>query len=165
MNGKRIWRRPAALAAAVVLAISGATAALGQGGRLATFPTSKVTIASGGKTHEFRVEIATTPRQVQQGLMFRRSLAPDAGMLFVYRRPIDSAMWMKNTLIPLDMLFIRAGGKIGRIAERTVPMSEAIIPSGGAVIAVLELNAGTASRLGIEPGDKVISPLLPSAGD
>ena len=130
-------------------------------GALASFPTGTVTIRSGGKSHEFAVEIATTGRQQQQGLMFRRSLAPDAGMLFVYRRAADSAMWMRNTLIPLDMIFIRADGTIGKIAERTVPMSETVISSGGPVIAVLELNAGTASRLGLKPGDKVQSSALP----
>lgn len=134
-------------------------------GVLATFKTGELTIKSGSKAHVFRVELAKSARQQQQGLMFRRKMAADAGMLFVYRRPIDSAMWMRNTYIPLDMLFIGKDGKIGRIAERTVPLSEKIIPSGGRVIAVLELNAGTASRLGIKPGDRVLSSALPRAAE
>lgn len=131
---------------------------------LVTFPTGTVTIRSDGGQHRFKVEIATTQRQMMQGLMFRRHLDADAGMLFVYEQPAESDMWMKNTLIPLDMLFIRKGGKIGKIAERTMPMSEAVISSGGPVIAVLEVNAGTVSRLGIKVGDMVSSPSMPKEG-
>jgi len=128
--------------------------------RLATFGTDTVSIASGEKTHKFRVELALSHRQQMQGLMFRRKMAPDAGMLFVYKREAPIAMWMKNTYIPLDMLFIARDGSILKIAERTVPLSEATISSGGAVIAVLELNAGTASRLGIKAGDRVLAAAL-----
>src|SRR3546814_16503275 len=88
--------------------------------------------------------------------MFRRQMAADAGMLFLFGGSKVRAMWMKNTLIPLDMLFIDETGKIVRIEERTVPHSERAIVSGGPVSAVLELNAGTASRLSIKPGDREI---------
>ncbi len=124
------------------------------------FSKETVSIISGAKTHEFQVELALTPQQHMQGLMFRQRLGVDAGMLFVYRREAPIAMWMKNTYLPLDMLFISRGGIISKIAERTVPLSEMTISSGVAVIAVLELNSGTVSRLGITLGDKVIASSL-----
>jgi len=127
---------------------------------LVSFSREALAIKSGDRTHKFSVELALSNRQQMQGLMFRRRMAADAGMLFVYRREEPTAMWMKNTFIPLDMLFIARNGTIRRIAERTVPMSEAVIASGGPVGAVLELNAGTASRLGLKPGDRVISSAL-----
>lgn len=130
---------------------------------LTTFSRETLSIKSGEKTHTFSVELALNSRQHAQGLMFRRHMAADAGMLFVYRREEPTAMWMKNTYIPLDMLFIARNGSVKRIAERTVPMSETVIPSGGPVVAVLELNAGTASRLGLKPGDRVISNALGTA--
>jgi uncharacterized membrane protein (UPF0127 family) len=108
-----------------------------------------------GQAHRFEVELALTAAQQGQGLMYRDSLAKDAGMLFVARSERRWRMWMENTYIPLDMLFIDSGGHIVRIAERTVPLSREIVGSGGPVKAVLELNAGTASRLGIAVGDIV----------
>jgi hypothetical protein len=126
------------------------------GGGLVAFETGEVSIeTAGGRTHDFRVEIAATADQRAQGLMFRRQLAADAGMLFLFGASKERAMWMKNTLIPLDMLFIDEAGRIVRIEERTVPQSTRSIFSGGPVAAVLELNAGTASRLAIRPGDRV----------
>lgn len=119
------------------------------------FKTGKLTIVSAGKRHDFTVELAITDRQQQQGLMFRRNLAPDAGMLFDYVTPTRITMWMKNTFIPLDMIFIGANGKVVDIAERAVPQSETIIPSKVPARAVLELNGGTAQRLGIKVGDTV----------
>ena len=124
------------------------------------FGTSNLRIETAEGTREFHVELALTPQQQAQGLMFRRNMAPDAGMLFVYGSEEIVTMWMKNTYIPLDMLFIDSRGRVAHIAERTVPHSEALISSKGPVIAVLELNAGTASRLKIRPGDKVASPAL-----
>ena len=88
--------------------------------------------------------------------MYRRSLADDAGMLFVYGSEGMVSMWMRNTFIPLDMLFIAGDGRIVRIAERTVPQSLETISSGRPVIGVLEVNGGTAARLGIQPGDRVL---------
>ena len=103
----------------------------------------------------FAVEVATTPAERARGLMFRERLAPDAGMLFFYAVDQPVSMWMKNTLIPLDMLFIARDGRILKIAERTVPLSTVVIASDGDVAAVLELNGGTADRVGLRPGDRV----------
>ena len=130
---------------------------------LVAFETGRVTIRSGGRSHEFRVELARTARQHAQGLMHRRRMAADAGMLFIHRRPAPRSMWMKNTLIPLDMLFLGADGVILKIVERTMPLSTRVIRSGRPAIAVLELNAGTAERLGLREGDRVLSPDLPGA--
>lgn len=92
--------------------------------------------------------------------MFRRSLDPDHGMIFPYEPSRDVAFWMKNTLIPLDMIFIRADGRILRIAENTEPLSTRIISSGGLAKGVLEVIAGTAQKYGIQPGDRVAHPLF-----
>ena len=124
------------------------------------FSKSPILIESGGKSHKFTVELALSQQQQMQGLMFRRQMAPDAGMLFVYRREEPNAMWMRNTFLPLDMLFIGRDGVVKKIVERAVPLSETTIRSGGPVVAVLELNAGTVSRLGLKPGDKVIAAVL-----
>ena len=123
------------------------------------FPEGQLTIATaGGARHAFRIEIAVTPAQRAQGLMFRTELAPNAGMLFIYESEGQVAMWMKNTFVSLDMLFISRRGEILRIAERTVPHSTATIPSGQPAKGVLEVPAGTAARLGIAPGDRVLHP-------
>ncbi len=110
-----------------------------------------------GRQH-FKIELAISQDQQVRGLMYRRTLAADAGMLFLYDDDHEIQMWMKNTLIPLDMIFIRADGTILSVAQRTVPQSLATIPSGGAARAVLEVNGGTAARLGIKPGDRVLYP-------
>ena len=99
---------------------------------LIQFKTDTLSIRTAdGKTHAFKVELATTPAERSQGLMFRRSLAPDAGMLFDFGRTEPVAMWMQNTLIPLDMLFIAADGRVVNIAQRAVPMDQTPIPSKG----------------------------------
>ena len=121
----------------------------------ATFPTTKLTVETGSGPKTFDVEVALTSDQQAQGLMFRRKLASDAGMLFIYSPPEQVSMWMKNTLIPLDMVFVDASGAVVKIAERTVPMSLSIISSEAVVEAVVEFNAGTASRIGLKPGDKI----------
>ncbi len=122
---------------------------------LAEFPKSTLVIDTDSGPKRFTIEVATTQQQQEQGLMFRRSLPPDAGMLFDFGTTQPAAFWMKNTLIPLDMLFIAADGHIADIHERAVPMSEATIYSKVPVRAVLELNGGTVSRLGIHLGDVV----------
>ncbi|MGQ0674930.1 MAG: DUF192 domain-containing protein [Rhodospirillales bacterium] len=122
---------------------------------LVAFEKSELVIESAGARHRFAIEVARTPDQLQQGLMFRARMAPDAGMLFLYHPPQPVAMWMLNTLIPLDMLFIAADGRVVDIRERAVPGSTATIESAGPVRAVLELNGGTAARLGLKPGDRV----------
>jgi uncharacterized membrane protein (UPF0127 family) len=116
-----------------------------------------------GKTHRFAVELAVTPDEQQQGLMFRRTMAADTGMLFLNDPPRAMTMWMRNTFLPLDMIFFDARGRVTRIVERTVPHSEAIIPSGGTVRGVLEVNAGTAARLGLKPGDRLVHPAIEPA--
>jgi uncharacterized membrane protein (UPF0127 family) len=108
-----------------------------------------------GAQYRFEVELATTPEQQAQGLMFREHLADDAGMLFIFPEAREAAFWMKNTLIPLDMLFIGADGRIVNQRERAEPGSLAEIRSAGQVKAVLEINGGLAARLGIHPGDSV----------
>jgi hypothetical protein len=133
------------------------------GADLQQFPTSELTIISATGSHRFKVELAKTPAQMTQGLMFRTSLAPDAGMLFEYQQPTAATMWMRNTLIPLDMLFVDAQGRIVNIHERAVPQSLDVIAAAEPVRAVIELNGGTASRLGIEPGDVVVHPIFGNA--
>ena len=112
-----------------------------------------IVTAKGEKT--FDVEIAKSPEQQAQGLMYRRSMLANAGMLFVYDRPQPASYWMKNTFIPLDMIFIGANGHIVNIRQRTVPHSLAPVRSDGNVLAVLELNGGTTSKLGIKAGDAI----------
>ena len=114
-----------------------------------------LTIQSGSKTHRFIVEVARTGLEQQAGLMNRNSLAPDRGMIFPYGAAQPVAFWMKNTLIPLDMIFVAPGGKILRIEANTVPYSLEPVPSGGDVEAVLELAGGRAAELGINHGDQV----------
>ena len=136
------------------------TVALGQ---LQNFPVAPLTIVTSAGPEKFTVEIATTPAQLEQGLMFRRELAADAGMIFLFPHPEQAAFWMKNTLIPLDMLFVDANGRIVNIHERAVPMSTDPIDSAAPVKAVIEVNGGTAARLDIHPGDRVLFPIFQAA--
>lgn len=112
-------------------------------------------IVSGGKRNTFQVEVMRNSEQRAKGLMYRRYLPPDRGMLFDFGASEPVAMWMQNTYIPLDMLFIRKDGTIVRIAENAEPLSTRTIPSGEPVLSVLEINGGVARQLGIKPGDKV----------
>ena len=114
-----------------------------------------LTVTSNGKTHRFTVEVARTGPEQQQGLMNRASLAPDRGMIFPYDPPQPVAFWMKNTLIPLDLIYIAPGGRILRIEANAVPLSLDQLPSGGPVEAVLELAGGRAAELGIDQDDIV----------
>jgi uncharacterized membrane protein (UPF0127 family) len=114
-----------------------------------------LTIHSAGKTHRFTVEVARSPEEQARGLMHRQSLAPDRGMIFPYDPPQPVGFWMKNTLIPLDMIFIRPDGTIANIAANTVPLSLEMVPSGEPVVAVLEIAGGRSAELGIKAGDKV----------
>lgn len=128
------------------------------------FPSGQVTIQTAdGKSHDFTVELATTNRQREQGLMFRKTMAPMNGMLFDFGTDREVTMWMRNTLIPLDMLFISKDGKITHIHPNAVPHSEDIISSRGAVRYVLELNGGEAKSLGIARGDVVVSKAMGNA--
>jgi uncharacterized membrane protein (UPF0127 family) len=151
-------RRILLLGVLVWLAAGNAVAQLQQ------FPTAELTIVTAGGPHKFTVEVATTPAQMEQGLMFRRSLAADAGMIFDYGQPAMAAMWMKNTLIPLDMLFVSEQGRVINIRERAVPGSLETIPAAAPVRAVIELNGGTVARFGIRPGDRIQYPVFKDAG-
>jgi uncharacterized protein len=113
-----------------------------------------LTVHSRNGDHRFTVEVAARPDEQERGLMFRRSLAADRGMIFPYDPPQDVGFWMKNTVIPLDMLFIRADGQIARIATAK-PLDLSAVPAGEPVAAVLELRGGRAAELGIQPGDRV----------
>jgi uncharacterized membrane protein (UPF0127 family) len=116
--------------------------------------------SQGGQRQTFQVEVARNDADRAQGLMFRRSMPADQGMLFDFGRVEPVSMWMQNTYLSLDMLFIRPDGTIARIAANTEPLSTRTIPSGEPVLAVLELNAGTAARLGIKAGDRVEHPVF-----
>jgi uncharacterized membrane protein (UPF0127 family) len=121
-----------------------------------------VEIASKSGVHVFTVEIADTEAAREKGLMFRKSMPPGQGMLFDFHSDQPVRFWMKNTYIPLDMIFIRSDGRILNIAENTTPMSEKEVPSAGPVQAVLEVRGGTARKLGIAPGDRVANPIFRS---
>src|SRR5579864_3320869 len=124
---------------------------------LETFKTSELTITTASGPHKFTIELALSGPQMEQGLMFRRSLAPDAGMLFDFGAPTNVTMWMKNTLIPLDMLFLDNSGRIIDIHERAIPLSLDTIAANGPTRYVIEVNGGTAQRLGIKVGDRATS--------
>ncbi|MBK8210411.1 MAG: DUF192 domain-containing protein [Rhodospirillales bacterium] len=120
------------------------------------FPVSPLTIETARGRFQFMVEMAETPSTWRQGLMKRRQLAADAGMLFNYHEPRVASMWMKDTFISLDMIFIDERGLVVNVVENTEPLSLASISSDGPVLAVLEVSAGTAARLGMKRGDRVI---------
>lgn len=135
------------------------SAASAQGGAAPT-ALEPLTIISGDKRHAFQVEVMRTPDQRARGLMHRNYLPADRGMLFDFQRTEPVAMWMQNTYISLDMLFIRADGTIARIAQRTEPLSTRTIPSGEPVLSVLEINGGISESLGIKAGDRIEHPLF-----
>lgn len=137
--------------------------ALAQSGPQAAQPVGKLDameIATRKGVVVLEVEVARTPQQRETGLMFRKSMPERQGMLFDFDTPQPVYMWMKNTYIPLDMVFIRNNGTIARIEAMTTPFSEATISSGEPVRAVLELNGGAAQRLGIAAGDRVSTTLF-----
>jgi uncharacterized membrane protein (UPF0127 family) len=133
---------------------------VGPAGGLAAQQLQPLEIASKNGVHIFGVEMAVTPEEQAKGLMFRRELPEGQGMLFDFQREQPTSFWMKNTYISLDMIFIRADGRILRIAENTEPHSTKIISSGGLAKGVLEVIAGTAQKYGIQPGDRVAHPLF-----
>jgi len=119
-----------------------------------------VVVTRDGTRHVFHTEMALGPNEQMVGMMFRTSMAPDDAMLFDWGAPRESSMWMRNTLIPLDMLFVAADGRIHRIHERAVPQSLATIDSRGPVRATIEIQGGTAERLNLRVGDRVIHPIF-----
>jgi len=126
-------------------------------------PLYPLVIHTADKDFPLRVELADTPKKLEKGLMFRTSLAPDKGMLFVFQNEQKVAFWMKNTLIPLDMIFIKSNGKIDFIHHNARPKDETPIPSPDNVIAVLEIAGGQADKHNIKTGDSITTPLLAGA--
>lgn len=118
--------------------------------------TEQLVVKTKTGRYELSVEVAETERQKALGLMFRTKVPPGTGMIFPYGSPQEITMWMRNTYVSLDMIFIRGDGTVHRVAEATVPMSEEIVASEGDVTAVLEVKAGEARRMGIEAGSKVL---------
>ncbi|MEZ5922122.1 MAG: DUF192 domain-containing protein [Parvularculaceae bacterium] len=123
-------------------------------------PREKLVIHSENGAHAFTVELANDDATRRTGLMFRRELADDAGMIFDFETPQTVSMWMKNTLIPLDMAFIRADGTIARIADKTIPRSLRPVSSGEEVLAVLEVRGGRLAELDVREGDRVSFPQI-----
>ncbi len=119
-----------------------------------------LTITTASGPHHFAVEVMRTPDELERGLMFRREMASDHGMLFDFGSPQPVTMWMKNTYLSLDMVFIASDGRIVSVKRDAEPLSEKTIPSGGNVLGVLELDAGTAKRIGLKPGDLVADPMF-----
>ncbi|HQT61786.1 MULTISPECIES: DUF192 domain-containing protein [unclassified Acidiphilium] len=147
------------LAAGIAGGLAGGVAAAAITGPQTTLPTETITIVNQhGKRFVFKVEQALTPKQQEVGLMFRKSVAADGGMIFPWSPPQVSEMWMKNTLVPLDMVFVGPHGTIRHIANDTVPQSLRIISSRVPVAATIELQGGITAKDDIDVGDKVIGP-------
>ena len=144
-----------ALRAALVIVVSILAGIFAATSGSAEMRRETLDIVTSKGTHTFSIEIADTPEEKAKGLMFRRTLPADAGMLFPYLPAQEATMWMRNTYISLDMVFIRADGVVHRIERGTEPFSERTVTSQGPVTAVLELIAGTAERIGLMAGDKV----------
>ncbi|MBN9081566.1 MAG: hypothetical protein BGP04_11515 [Rhizobiales bacterium 62-17] len=119
-----------------------------------------LTITTATGAHKFSVEVMRTDEQRARGLMFRRYMPADRGMLFDFKSEQPVMMWMKNTYLPLDMVFISRNGTVINVAENTEPLSERTIPSARPAFAVLELNAGAARKIGLKPGDKIANSLF-----
>ncbi len=119
-----------------------------------------LSIVTASGPHHFTVDVMRTRDELARGLMFRRELPADRGMLFDFGAPQRVNMWMKNTYLPLDMVFIAPDGRVVSVKRNAEPLSEDIIPSGGDVLGVLEVNAGTAARIGVKPGDRVVDPMF-----
>jgi len=150
-----------ALLAALMLGVGAGASAWAAPGAAPAGKLETVEIVTMRGRPRFQVEIAATRAQQERGLMFRKSLAHDRGMLFTYAKPQRVAYWMKNTLIPLDIIYIAADGRILSIARNARPHDETPLASGGPVLGVLELAGGRAAQLGILPGDRVLHRIFP----
>ena len=146
--GFRLW---AALSLVVIVAFAGAARSDG-------LEALQIVTATG--THDFQVEIAKDEASRARGLMDRRFMPADHGMLFEFEREAPEAFWMKDTYIPLDMIFISRAGVVTNIVANAEPLSERAIPSGPPCMAVLELNGGAAARIGLKVGDRVRHPFF-----
>ncbi|WP_295558405.1 DUF192 domain-containing protein [uncultured Hyphomicrobium sp.] len=151
----------AALTGAVVRSDAALAESSAAASKAAQEERLELVTASG--VHALDVEVAATPEKQAYGLMYRTSLPETKGMLFPHKQPTELTMWMRNTYIPLDMVFIRADGTVHRIEARTEPLSERVIASEGPVTAVLEIAGGAAERMGLKPGDKVRHPAFGTA--
>lgn len=129
-------------------------------GGVAAQTLDKLEIVTATGIHAFSVELAGTDDERERGLMYRRFMPPDRGMLFDFGREAPVMFWMKNTYIPLDMIFISRAGVVTNIVRNAEPLSERLIPSGGPCYGVLEVNGGVAASIGVEPGDKVRHPIF-----
>lgn len=154
-----MWSRRLVVSVLGGLILAAPLAAVAQG--LVTFPHATAQIITpAGKHHDLDIEFAQTPEQLTQGLMYRRTMAANAGMLFDFGEVKPVSMWMHNTLIPLDMLFLDSAGQVVGIHERAIPGSSEIISSPQPVRGVLELNGGTVQRLGLAVGDRIDHPMF-----
>jgi len=156
----RIFRVIKPFFLALLVGVAAMTTASRSQNAQETLRQENLVVQSGDQTHRFVVEVAETDRQRSRGLMYREEMAADHGMLFVFDGEGERFFWMKNTPLPLDIIYIGATGDIVSIAADTTPFSEKVIPSGEAAKFVLELNAGTSASLGIDVGDKVSSPSM-----
>lgn len=150
--------RKITVALALAIASAGGPAAAKMPSIAADLHLVPLTITTAKRKHDFKVEVARTEAEQARGLMFRKHMAPDRGMIFPMVPARFASFWMKNTLIPLDMIFIRFDGTIARIAARTTPHSLAPVSSGEPVAAVLEIAGGRAAQLGISVDDRVVWP-------
>jgi len=149
-------------AVAAPAAVSSRACETGAAGQAELKPLQPLALNTSRGRFDFQVETASTPRTREVGMMCRRSLAPDRGMLFDFRGPTDNvAFWMRNTLIPLDIVYIRPDGRVLSIARNARPLDETPLPAGGRIRAVLELAGGRAAQIGLLPGDKVVHRIFP----
>jgi uncharacterized membrane protein (UPF0127 family) len=149
---RRLLRLP------ILVLLAGTLALCPAGPHAQTLDKLEISTASG--PHEFNVEVVDSPAGRERGLMYRRYLPADRGMLFDFREEAPVAFWMKNTFIPLDMVFISRKGVVTNIVANAEPLSERLIPSGGPVYGVLEINGGLAERIGLKVGDRVKHPIF-----
>ena len=146
--------------AAAVLPHPSASLAQAPAGQQPEAVLEPLTIMTSSGPHKLSVVVMRTDEERARGLMFRRFMPQDRGMLFDFKREEQVAMWMKNTYIPLDMVFMDRSGKVVNVAQNAEPLSERIIPSGAPTCAVLELNAGVAKAIGLKAGDRVENSLF-----
>lgn len=156
--GSRETLRPFCVGLLVmILCLAGSASVLGD---QTSVKVEQLIIATSSGAHPFLVEVMRTELERERGLMFRRALPEDRGMLFDFETERLVEMWMRNTFIPLDMVFISKSGKVVGLAENTEPLSDRIISSGAPAAGVLEVNAGVAAKIGLKIGDLVRHPLF-----
>ena len=153
----KLWVFAALLSAVPALAAVPAPVAAEQGAAIANPPlvTIPLTLTARGKAHSYRVEVARTADEQARGLMQRALMARGHGMIFPFDPPREAGFWMEGTILPLDLIFVAPGGTVLRVAADARPFDRTVLPSGGVVVAVLELKAGEATRIGLRPGDRV----------